>query len=99
MFCFPVTDLLKLTLFLFFSSDSIFQIISVSKETGLGLQIVGGIDKNEGPLVYILAVIPGGDCHKVQKAEKSWGRGFLSLLFSLRPKADGSVIDWSLPMS
>ncbi|KAL7989702.1 hypothetical protein Chor_012368, partial [Crotalus horridus] len=46
------------------ANDSIFQIISVSKETGLGLQIVGGIDKNEGPLVYILAVIPGGDCHK-----------------------------------
>ncbi|XP_039205452.1 syntaxin-binding protein 4 isoform X2 [Crotalus tigris] len=46
------------------TNDSIFQIISVSKETGLGLQIVGGIDKNEGPLVYILAVIPGGDCHK-----------------------------------
>ncbi|XP_013931641.1 PREDICTED: syntaxin-binding protein 4 [Thamnophis sirtalis] len=59
-----ITDLLKLTLFLFVSSDSIFQIISVSKETGLGLQIVGGIDKDEGPLVYILAVIPGGDCHK-----------------------------------
>ncbi|XP_026567028.1 syntaxin-binding protein 4 [Pseudonaja textilis] len=46
------------------TNDSIFQIISVSKETGMGLQIVGGIDKNEGPLVYILAVIPGGDCHK-----------------------------------
>ncbi|XP_032064996.1 syntaxin-binding protein 4 [Thamnophis elegans] len=46
------------------TNDSIFQIISVSKETGLGLQIVGGIDKDEGPLVYILAVIPGGDCHK-----------------------------------
>uniref|UniRef100_A0A8C6VJ05 Syntaxin binding protein 4 n=1 Tax=Naja naja TaxID=35670 RepID=A0A8C6VJ05_NAJNA len=30
----------------------------------MGLQIIGGIDKNEGPLVYILAVIPGGDCHK-----------------------------------
>lgn len=56
----------------FFSSDSIFQIISVSKETGLGLQIVGGIDKNEGPLVYILAVIPGGDCHKVQKAKEAF---------------------------
>ncbi|XP_063149672.1 syntaxin-binding protein 4 [Candoia aspera] len=46
------------------TNDSIFQIISVSKETGLGLHVVGGIDKNEGPLVYILAVIPGGDCHK-----------------------------------
>ncbi|KAM6474355.1 syntaxin-binding protein 4 isoform 2-T2 [Liasis olivaceus] len=46
------------------TNDSIFQIISVSKETGLGLQVVGGIDKNEGPLVYILAVVPGGDCHK-----------------------------------
>uniref|UniRef100_A0A8D0E868 Syntaxin binding protein 4 n=1 Tax=Salvator merianae TaxID=96440 RepID=A0A8D0E868_SALMN len=45
-------------------NDSMFQIITVSKETGLGLNIVGGINRNEGPLVYILEVIPGGDCHK-----------------------------------
>ncbi|NXI65442.1 STXB4 protein, partial [Anseranas semipalmata] len=44
--------------------DSAFQIISVSKGTSLGLNIVGGIDRNEGPLVYIQEVIPGGDCHK-----------------------------------
>ncbi|XP_062827060.1 syntaxin-binding protein 4 isoform X3 [Anolis carolinensis] len=46
------------------TNDSAFQIITVSKGTGLGLNIVGGINKNEGPLVYILEVIPGGDCHK-----------------------------------
>lgn len=45
-----------------------FQIITVSKETGLGLNIVGGINRNEGPLVYVLEVIPGGDCHKVDKS-------------------------------
>ncbi|KFQ24993.1 Syntaxin-binding protein 4, partial [Merops nubicus] len=44
--------------------DSAFQIISVSKGTSLGLNIVGGINRNEGPLVYIQEVIPGGDCHK-----------------------------------
>ncbi|XP_074870570.1 syntaxin-binding protein 4 isoform X2 [Carettochelys insculpta] len=46
------------------TNDSAFQIISVSKGTGLGLNIVGGINRNEGPLVYIQEVIPGGDCHK-----------------------------------
>nr|XP_054500909.1 syntaxin-binding protein 4 isoform X1 [Agelaius phoeniceus] len=45
-------------------NDSAFQIISVCKGTNLGLNIVGGIDRNEGPLVYIQEIIPGGDCHK-----------------------------------
>uniref|UniRef100_A0A8D0F6E9 Syntaxin binding protein 4 n=1 Tax=Strix occidentalis caurina TaxID=311401 RepID=A0A8D0F6E9_STROC len=44
--------------------DSAFQIISVCKGTNLGLNIVGGINRNEGPLVYIQEIIPGGDCHK-----------------------------------
>ncbi|XP_038021190.1 syntaxin-binding protein 4 isoform X1 [Anas platyrhynchos] len=44
--------------------DSAFQIISVCKGTSLGLNIVGGIDRNEGPLVYVQEIIPGGDCHK-----------------------------------
>lgn len=39
--------------------------ISVCKGTSLGLNIVGGINRNEGPLVYIQEIIPGGDCHKV----------------------------------
>ncbi|NXM80930.1 STXB4 protein, partial [Oenanthe oenanthe] len=43
---------------------SAFQIISVCKGTNLGLNIVGGINRNEGPLVYIQEIIPGGDCHK-----------------------------------
>ncbi|NXX90528.1 STXB4 protein, partial [Centropus bengalensis] len=46
------------------TKDSAFQIISVCKGTSLGLNIVGGIDRNEGPLVYIQEIIPGGDCHK-----------------------------------
>ncbi|PKK25478.1 syntaxin binding protein 4, transcript variant X3 [Columba livia] len=46
------------------AKDSAFQIISVCKGTSLGLNIVGGINRNEGPLVYIQDIIPGGDCHK-----------------------------------
>lgn len=53
-------------------SDSAFQIITVSKGTGLGLNIVGGINRNEGPLVYIQEVIPGGDCHKVDIIKSSF---------------------------
>ncbi|NXY60773.1 STXB4 protein, partial [Callaeas wilsoni] len=45
-------------------NDSAFQIISVCKGTSLGLSIVGGINRNEGPLVYVQEIIPGGDCHK-----------------------------------
>ncbi|XP_014444775.1 syntaxin-binding protein 4 [Tupaia chinensis] len=44
--------------------DPAFQMITVSKETGLGLKILGGINRNEGPLVYIQEIIPGGDCYK-----------------------------------
>ncbi|XP_010129966.1 PREDICTED: syntaxin-binding protein 4 [Buceros rhinoceros silvestris] len=46
------------------AKDSAFQIISVCKGTSLGLNIVGGINRNEGPMVYIQEIIPGGDCHK-----------------------------------
>ncbi|XP_060109534.1 syntaxin-binding protein 4 [Heteronotia binoei] len=46
------------------TNDSMFQLITVSKGTGLGLNIEGDINRNEGSLVYILEVIPGGDCHK-----------------------------------
>ncbi|XP_004377964.1 syntaxin-binding protein 4 [Trichechus manatus latirostris] len=44
--------------------DQAFQIITVMKETGLGLKILGGINRNEGPLVYIQEIIPGGDCYE-----------------------------------
>ncbi|XP_058139919.1 syntaxin-binding protein 4 isoform X2 [Dasypus novemcinctus] len=44
--------------------DPAFQLITVTKETGLGLKILGGINRNEGPLVYIQEIIPGGDCFK-----------------------------------
>uniref|UniRef100_A0A4X2LAB2 Syntaxin binding protein 4 n=1 Tax=Vombatus ursinus TaxID=29139 RepID=A0A4X2LAB2_VOMUR len=49
---------------LFFPRDPAFQMITVTKEIGLGLNIVGGINRNEGPLVYIQEIIAGGDCHK-----------------------------------
>ncbi|XP_038613129.1 syntaxin-binding protein 4 isoform X2 [Tachyglossus aculeatus] len=41
-----------------------FQMITMRKETGLGVTIVGGMNHNEGPLVYIQDIIPGGDCHE-----------------------------------
>lgn len=44
--------------------DPAFQMITVTKKTGLGLKILGGINRNEGPLVYIQEIIPGGDCYK-----------------------------------
>lgn len=44
--------------------DPAFQMITILKETGLGLKILGGINRNEGPLVYIQEIIPGGDCSK-----------------------------------
>ncbi|KFO34983.1 Syntaxin-binding protein 4, partial [Fukomys damarensis] len=44
--------------------DPAFQMITFTKETGLGLKILGGINRNEGPLVYIQEIIPGGDCYK-----------------------------------
>ena len=46
--------------------DPAFQVITVTKKTGLGLKILGGINWNEGPLVYIQEIIPGGDCYKVK---------------------------------
>ncbi|XP_023561254.1 syntaxin-binding protein 4 [Octodon degus] len=44
--------------------DPAFQMVTFARETGLGLKILGGINRNEGPLVYIQEVIPGGDCYK-----------------------------------
>ncbi|NP_848604.3 syntaxin-binding protein 4 isoform 1 [Homo sapiens] len=44
--------------------DPAFQMITIAKETGLGLKVLGGINRNEGPLVYIQEIIPGGDCYK-----------------------------------
>lgn len=68
-----------------------FQMITVAKETGLGLKILGGINRNEGPLVYVQDVIPGGDCDKVKtkwkctlpavKNKKSTSSEFVFLLY------------------
>ncbi|XP_059525526.1 syntaxin-binding protein 4 isoform X2 [Myotis daubentonii] len=44
--------------------DPALHMITVTKETGLGLKILGGINRNEGPFVYIQEIIPGGDCYK-----------------------------------
>ncbi|XP_022278851.1 syntaxin-binding protein 4 isoform X10 [Canis lupus familiaris] len=46
------------------SGTSSGKMITITKETGLGLKILGGINRNEGPLVYIQEIIPGGDCYK-----------------------------------
>ena len=45
--------------------------ITVTKETGLGLKIRGGINRNEGPFVYIQEIIPGGDCCKVKMKKQT----------------------------
>ncbi|XP_072415070.1 syntaxin-binding protein 4 isoform X3 [Chiloscyllium punctatum] len=44
--------------------NSPIQLISIPKVTNLGLNIVGGTNKPEGPMVCIQELIPGGDCHK-----------------------------------
>uniref|UniRef100_UPI00398E7960 syntaxin-binding protein 4 isoform X2 n=1 Tax=Pristiophorus japonicus TaxID=55135 RepID=UPI00398E7960 len=46
------------------ASNSAVQLIAVPKVTGLGLNIMGGTNKPEGPMVCVQEVIPGGDCHK-----------------------------------
>ncbi|KAM4623819.1 syntaxin-binding protein 4 [Polymixia lowei] len=45
-------------------SDSVIQLICVSKGTGLGLVIKGGANRAEGPMVLIQEIVPGGDCQK-----------------------------------
>ncbi|KAM4033991.1 syntaxin-binding protein 4 isoform 2-T3 [Anomaloglossus baeobatrachus] len=45
------------------SLDSL-QTIAIKRETSLGLSLVDGISTNEGPLIQIRNIIPGGDCHK-----------------------------------
>lgn len=46
------------------TNDDGFQTILVTKGTSLGLSIVGGVNRTEGPLVYVQDVIPGQDCQK-----------------------------------
>ncbi|XP_069785987.1 syntaxin-binding protein 4 isoform X4 [Narcine bancroftii] len=46
------------------AESSAVQLISVPKGLGLGINIVGGTDKPEGPMVCVQEVIPGGECHK-----------------------------------
>lgn len=42
------------------------QSIQIRYSTGLGLCIVGGTNRSEGPHVYIDNIIEGGDAHKVR---------------------------------
>ncbi|XP_072339931.1 syntaxin-binding protein 4 isoform X2 [Scyliorhinus torazame] len=46
------------------TSNSPIQVISIPKVTSLGLNIMGGTNKPEGPMVCVQDVIPGGDCQK-----------------------------------
>ena len=43
------------------------QVITVTQNHGLGLCIIGGTNRPDGPLVYIDDIIEGGDAHKVCK--------------------------------
>ncbi|XP_072230036.1 syntaxin-binding protein 4 [Leuresthes tenuis] len=45
-------------------SDSVIQLICVAKGTGLGLVIKGGVNRADGPMVFIQEIGPGGDCQK-----------------------------------
>lgn len=45
-------------------SDSVIQLICVSRGAGLGLVIKGGANRLDGPMVFIQEIQPGGDCHK-----------------------------------
>ncbi|KAM8947819.1 LOW QUALITY PROTEIN: syntaxin-binding protein 4 [Pelodytes ibericus] len=40
------------------------QLITVTKQTSLGLSLIVGNSRTEGALIYIKDIIPGGDCHK-----------------------------------
>ncbi|XP_028935664.1 syntaxin-binding protein 4 isoform X1 [Ornithorhynchus anatinus] len=46
------------------SRSHAFRMITMRKATGLGVTVVGGMNRNEGPLVYIRDIVPGGDCHE-----------------------------------
>ncbi|XP_040186611.1 syntaxin-binding protein 4 isoform X1 [Rana temporaria] len=45
-------------------SEESVQMITIPKETSLGLSLTGGNSRTEGPLIHIKDIIPGGDCHK-----------------------------------
>ncbi|KAL4648144.1 syntaxin-binding protein 4 isoform X1 [Arapaima gigas] len=45
-------------------NDTAIQLICVAKGTGLGLAIRGGVNRSEGPMIFIQEIVPGGDCHK-----------------------------------
>ncbi|XP_063817336.1 syntaxin-binding protein 4 isoform X3 [Pseudophryne corroboree] len=45
-------------------SEDLIQTVAIPKETSLGLSLVGGISRTEGPFIHIKDIIPGGDCQK-----------------------------------
>ncbi|XP_041077941.1 syntaxin-binding protein 4-like [Polyodon spathula] len=46
------------------ANDNAIQLICIAKETGLGLHVVGGADRPEGPMVYVQETVAGGECQK-----------------------------------
>nr|XP_006813347.1 PREDICTED: syntaxin-binding protein 4-like [Saccoglossus kowalevskii] len=38
--------------------------INITKNTGLGISIIGGINRPEGPAIFVDTLLQGGDCYK-----------------------------------